>query len=90
MTPDDIAAAAVEPSKQKQRARQNVILELGYFFGKLGRPRVCAVYVEGVELPSDIHGVLYVPFDAAEGWRLKLAQEIKAAGIEVDLNRALR
>ena len=89
LTPDDICGSASEPSKQKTRARQNVVLELGYFFGKLGRERVCAIYVEGVEIPSDIHGVLYVPFDEGGGWRLKLAQEIKAAGIEVDLNRAI-
>jgi len=72
----------------KPRARQNVILELGYFIGKLGRPRVCALYIEGVELPSDVHGVLYVSYDSAGGWRLKLASEIRAAGISVDLNHA--
>ena len=68
------------------RARQNVVLELGYFIGKLGRAKVCALYMEGVEIPSDIHGVLYVPYDAGNGWRLKLASEIKAAGLAVDLN----
>ena len=70
------------------RARQNVILELGYFIGKLGRGRVCALHMEGVEIPSDIHGVLYVPYDQGNGWRLKLAYGIRAAGISIDLNRA--
>jgi predicted nucleotide-binding protein len=37
-----------------------------------------------VELPSDLLGVLWVPFDPA--WQLTLARELKAAGIEVDLN----
>jgi predicted nucleotide-binding protein len=60
---------------------------LGYFIGKLGRAKVCALYVEGVEIPSDIHGVAYVPYEASNGWRLKLAHEIRAAGISVDLNR---
>src|ERR1700747_2078931 len=44
------------------RARQNVILELGYFIGKLGRNRVCALYEPDVEMPSDITGMGYVKF----------------------------
>jgi len=65
-----------------------VILELGYFIGRLGRARVCALYVEGVEIPSDIHRVVYVSYDTAGGWRLKLASEIRAAGLPVDMNLA--
>ena len=65
-----------------------MILELGYFIGRLGRARVCALYVEGVEIPSDIHGVLYVSYDAAGDWRLRLASEIRAAGLLVDMNLA--
>jgi len=85
LTPDDACGAT--RSEQRKRARQNVVLELGYFMGKLGRLRVCALYVGGVELPSDVNGVLYVPYDEGGGWRLKLAGEIRAAGIDVDLNR---
>lgn len=87
LTPDDIGGLASN-GEIKPRARQNVILELGYFIGRLGRARVCALYIEGVEIPSDIHGVLYVAYDGGNGWRLKLANEIRAAGIAVDLNRA--
>ena len=63
------------------RARQNVILELGYFIGKLGRDRVCALHAGHVELPSDLHGVVWVPYSG--DWKLKLIQELKAAEIEV-------
>lgn len=87
LTPDDVGGLA-STGKLNPRARQNVILELGYFIGKLGRAKVCALYAEGVEIPSDIHGVLFVPYDAGGGWRLRLANEIRAAGISVDLNRA--
>jgi predicted nucleotide-binding protein len=87
LTPDDVGGFA-SSGKLSPRARQNVILELGYFIGKLGRARVCALYIEGVEIPSDIHGVLYVQYETGNGWRLKLAHEIRAAGITVDLNRA--
>jgi predicted nucleotide-binding protein len=87
LTPDD-EGRATTGKDLKPRARQNVILELGYFIGKLRRARVCALYKEGVDLPSDIHGVIYVPYDGAGGWCLELAKELKAAGIDVDLNRA--
>ena len=88
LTPDDIGGVATGGELQP-RARQNVILELGYFIGKLGRSRVCALYTTGIEIPSDIHGVAYVPFDASGGWRLKLAHEIRATGIAVDLAKKL-
>ncbi len=91
LTPDDRGASKSTPTNDlKSRARQNVILELGYFFGKLGRNRVCAFYSKGIELPSDILGVVYIPFDKnGNEWKLKLAAEIKAVGIEVDLNSTI-
>ncbi len=88
LTPDDLGASRDKRvSKYKPRARQNVILELGYFMGKLGRGRVCALYKEGVETPSDYQGVLYIQMDDAGAWRMSLAKEIKQAGIEADLNK---
>jgi predicted nucleotide-binding protein len=51
LTPDDIGSAKDEANNLKSRARQNVILELGYFVGKLGRGRVCPLYKSDVELP---------------------------------------
>jgi len=69
------------------RARQNVILELGFFIGKLGRDHVAAVVVGDVEVPSDVDGVLYIKFDPAGAWKNQLAREMKAAGLPVDMNR---
>lgn len=87
LTPDDVGGLASD-GKLAPRARQNVILELGYFIGKLGRARVCVLHAKELEVPSDIHGVLYVPYDdGGGGWRLKLGYEIKAAGIEIDMNK---
>ena len=74
---------------QKPRATQDVIFELGFFLGKLGRSRVCALYEENVELPSDYNGVIYVPIEKGDGWKLRLAKELKAAGLEVDMNKAV-
>ena len=87
LTPDDFARGPDESSwpKTPSRARQNVILELGYFMGSLGRSRTAALYAHGTELPSDIHGLLYVPLDGA--WQLKLAKEMRDAGLPIDLNR---
>lgn len=71
---------------QSYRARQNVIFELGYFLGKLGRERVCALHESCVEILSDYNGVAYVPFDASEAWKIGLAKELKAVGLPIDLN----
>lgn len=69
------------------RPRQNVVLELGYFVGKLGRDRVALLKGTGVDLPSDLLGVGYVALDPAGGWQLQLLRELRAAGFTVDLNR---
>lgn len=90
LTADDrggIAAASFDA--QKPRARQNVILELGFFLGRLGRMKVGALYQEGVEIPSDYSGVLFTPLDQAGAWRLALAKEMKAAGLLIDMNKAV-
>lgn len=87
LTPDDVGGS--DPNTLRPRARQNVVLELGYFVGRLGRERVCALYKGDLELPSDYMGVAYVPLDTGGGWRLLLAKELKAAGLAVDLNKAL-
>jgi predicted nucleotide-binding protein len=70
----------------KSRARQNVILELGYFVGKVGRNKVCCLYKEDVELPSDIHGVLFKKFDnSIEECYKGILEELKGAGYEIKL-----
>jgi predicted nucleotide-binding protein len=90
LTPDDIGTSAAEPKNLKPRARQNVILELGYFMGKLSRFRVCALYKPGVEIPSDYQGVLYIELDPAGAWKQKLAQELVEANFSIDLDGLLR
>ena len=90
LTADDRGGTRAQPlDAQKPRARQNVILELGYFLGRLGRHRVCALYRPGVEIPSDYSGVLYVELDDRGAWRWELAKELKAAGYSIDMNRAV-
>lgn len=89
LTPDDTGKAAGASGAPQPRARQNVILELGYFLGKLGRSQVTVLYDESVELPSDYRGIEYVKLDAEGAWKPKLAKELKAAGLHVDMNKAV-
>lgn len=86
LTPDDVGYPLSDSRLAKTRARQNVIFELGFFIGKLGRDKVCALYKGDIELPSDYSGVTYIPLDHANAWKLELAREMKAAGLHVDLN----
>lgn len=86
MTADDVGEEKSKRDALRARARQNVIFELGFFIGKIGRENVCALYEEGVELPSDYGSVAYVSMRPGGGWELEVARELRAAGIEVDLN----
>ena len=89
LTPDDVGGKAPSVADKappiRPRARQNVVLELGYFMGALGRENVCPLYSGDLELPSDYGGVAYTKADS--GWEFKLANELHAAGFDVDLNR---
>lgn len=87
LTPDDLGAESKDSENLKPRARQNVILELGFFMGKLGLEKVCALHKEDIELPSDYDGVIYIELDDQEVWKYKLANELKAAGYDIDLNK---
>jgi predicted nucleotide-binding protein len=87
LTPDDIGC--VKTGTPAPRARQNVLLELGYFIGLLGRDRVCTLKRGDLEFPSDFAGAVWVPMDETSGWKLALAKELQAAGYAIDMNRAL-
>lgn len=68
----------------RDRARQNVILEFGYFIGLLGRDRICCLYKGNVELPSNMHGIVYIPFkESLNEVRNKIIKELKEAGYEI-------
>jgi predicted nucleotide-binding protein len=90
-SPDDMAYLnGSKPETARPRARQNVVLELGYFLGKLGRERVLVLFRQApnFELPSDYSGVLFKPFDGG-AWPFELVKELNAVGFAVDANRLL-
>jgi predicted nucleotide-binding protein len=89
LTPDDHGAGA-EQKESRPRARQNVIMEWGYFIARLGRSHVCALRKGDVELPSDIDGIVWEPFDQHGAWKQKLANELEDAGFEIDYQKAAR
>ncbi len=80
-TPDDFGFPKNNPKEIEERARQNVIFELGYFIAKLGRNRVCVLYKGDVEILSDFQGVLYKKMDENGTWKTELKKEIQNAGI---------
>lgn len=84
MTPDDLGHPALDPGKSAPRPRQNVVLEMGMLLGKLGRGRVSILFKKSdpaMELPSDIHGYIYIPFenDVTDAGQ-QLAKEMGDAG----------
>jgi predicted nucleotide-binding protein len=87
LTADDFGRGSEREDwpEEPNRARQNVVLELGYFMGALGRSRVAALSTGAVEKPSDIHGLIYISVDGP--WEVQLAKEMRDARLPVDLNR---
>jgi predicted nucleotide-binding protein len=88
LTPDDVGGPV--GGEMQPRARQNVVLELGYFIGRLTRGRVCALKAGDLELPSDVLGVVWTSFDAGGAWKTALAKELQAAGYDIDWNKVMR
>ena len=85
LTADDVGSRLGDDAVQP-RARQNVIFELGYFIGRLGRERVCALTKGQPEIPSDYAGVVYIPMES-DAWKMGLFKELKAAGFDMDANK---
>ena len=86
LTPDDVLAPSECDNEQKRRARQNVILELGYFLAKMGRKsgKVLLLHKGPIELPSDISGLIYIDIShgielAGEAIRRELSPLLKQA-----------
>lgn len=87
LTPDDQGHARDRPGDIKYRARQNVVLELGMFLAKLGRQRVAILHKGDVELPSDIHGLIYIPFKTkVSEAKNKLASALQQAGFFISVD----
>lgn len=85
----DRGSSNESPDIVSDRARQNVVFEHGYLVSKIGRGNVCALVKGGVEIPSDLSGLVYVTLDDHGAWRLEVARELRASGLAVDMNRVV-
>jgi predicted nucleotide-binding protein len=85
LTPDDVGCVAAKaPGGLQPRARQNVIWEWGYLVAKLGRRNVICLYKTGVELPSDLHGVVTINIsDDVREKQTEIRRELNAAGYNI-------
>ena len=85
MTGDDVGRSRNEPeSASKPRARQNVIFEFGYLLAQLKKGKVFVLHEQGVEIPSDLGGVVYITYDNGGAWKMLLAKAIRQARIPLD------
>lgn len=89
LTPDDEGRSKGN-ERYESRVRQNVLLELGYFIGLLGRDNVCALKRGDLEIPSDFAGVVWEEMDSNGGWKSVLGRELQAAGYDIDWNKIMR
>jgi predicted nucleotide-binding protein len=90
LSPDDYGYSKNQsPKKRKLRSRQNVIFELGFFIGKLGRERVLAIHRKSkkFEFPSDYSGIIYKPYDNLEKWKSELVKELRGCGYNVSADK---
>lgn len=90
VSPDDLGCLNDGNKDLTPRPRQNVILEWGYLMGKIGRDRVCSIVKHGVDIASDLQGILYIPMsDKSEDWKTSLARELTKAQMDFDSSAAL-
>jgi predicted nucleotide-binding protein len=92
LTPDDFGYAKFDgPDKAAPRARQNVVLEMGMVLSALGRPNVAILKKGHLEIPSDVHGIIYIPFnDHVSEVVAKLVDRLNSAGFNLDAGAVAR
>jgi predicted nucleotide-binding protein len=84
LTPDDEVASPSDTNAEKRRARQNVILEMGFFLGKLGREsgKILLLHKGPVDIPSDISGIEYIDItNGIESAGEKIRRELQDLGV---------
>lgn len=91
VTPDDEGHRRGHPDEKMFRARQNVVLELGMMLATVGREYVFILMKQNsvqIERPSDIQGLLYIPFhDHVKEAAGPLAKEFAQKGVDIDVTK---
>ena len=79
LTPDDFVSI---DGKEYSQARPNVIFELGWFYGRLGRDRVCILFKEGTKIHSDLDGISRIQFrDSVLEKAVEIERELVSSGV---------
>ena len=86
LTPDDQGYERDDdPKNAEPRARQNVVMEMGMLLAALGRQRVAILKKGHVVEPTDIGGIIYLPFNVhVKETAPRLCQRLREAGFELD------
>ena len=84
LTADDKGGRANEDDT-RPRGRQNVIFEMGYFYGLIGRNHVSVLLQPGIEKPSDMDGIVYITYADNGAWKTELFRELRNAGFDIYL-----
>jgi hypothetical protein len=79
MTPDDTVVTA---GGRMGQSRPNVIFEIGWFYGRLGRSRVCILFKKGTSIHSDLNGILRLEFSETVSEKIS---EIERELVEADI-----
>ncbi len=95
LSPDNyVFGKGEEPTKRKLKPRQDVVFELGFLLGKLGRDRVLVLFRESekkeFDVNTDFEGVKAAPFDDRDSWKIALIRELSGCGYEVEGDRILK
>ncbi len=93
LSPDEYAYAKTdEHSKRKLRPQQDVIFELGFVLGKLGKDKVMVLFRESdtFEVPTIFASLKVTAFDDRDSWKLALLRELASSGYVVDGDRILK
>ncbi len=86
---DEVGYPKEKPEESRPRANQKVIFELGFLMGRLPQNLVCALYEEGLDLPAEYQGNVFIPFDGGGIWKLLTARAMKMANVDIDMNKAI-
>jgi len=82
------SALAAEPGGHG--ARGETLLEAGFLFGVLGRRKVCYLLDGKAPVAPELQGVVQTHTrDDANLWHLLVAREMRKAGLDVDMNKAV-
>lgn len=82
----DEAIINKETKKTTYRAQQNVIFEMGFFAGFLGKNKVIVLYEKNsnFEFPSGISDIFYIDYDPNGKWKDKLYSNLIKIGFEIN------